>query len=765
MKRKLLLAALMMLMVLLLGSVALAQTDPIVCEMEVSPSAISQPGEVNITITISNSGDTDMQEALTLYSPTSEVVSDFGDEGSVILKAGEVKTWTGTWDVNQHTLDNGQIVFFVKYALFNDDGEREVKSQPIRGTIEQSEAKSAIEVKRTISPGTAREGQTVTVKYDIVNTGTVSLKSITIKENKDINEKTVAVVDELKAGETAQVKFPVTMGTKDLTSSATVSYTSGNDDTVLTETVDEQVIHYGEAAMTAKLTSSAKGVAINETVTLTLELENKGTVDYTDVRVTDETLGDVFTNQELAAGATLTLEKEITLTETTDYQFTITAIDNTGTEVSLATDMLTVTAVDPNNIVHLNVIAAADRTEVYSDPGVVRFTLTIENDSAIDAGEVAVYEGNTELYTFASIPAGETRKLTRDAKLSMAGKYQFTAVTVDALDNTNTFSSNEIQIAYYTPTVAPAVTPAAVITPEPTYAVLTYAPISDPGVGTTPKLIRAFFYPLMIVSAILLGAAIILLIFATRKRMLDKRASEAALDHLDRPKRRDYVTPGDEPEDGLAAVETQPETPDGETEEKPKAKRDTNPLQQEIPSNDVELPHMKYVRNAYQRTAASKEYGKQAAYDTDAYNDEAEGTQAAPEELHRYYARPSQNEGADDGYGDDAAYPGQGGAAYADERELYTDEDGFDPDVYAEDMPAYDDRLGYTPQDAYDDYAESEVYDDAPDAYGENDPYDQSYDERYPDEKAPRQSAADTSARAGRTAAHRRRRSENEPQE
>jgi hypothetical protein len=31
-------------------------------------------------------------------------------------------------------------------------------------------------VKRTITPGTAKEGQTVTIIYDITNTGTVTLK-------------------------------------------------------------------------------------------------------------------------------------------------------------------------------------------------------------------------------------------------------------------------------------------------------------------------------------------------------------------------------------------------------------------------------------------------------------------------------------------------------------------------------------------------------------------------------------------------------------
>lgn len=653
MKRKLLLAALVMLAtLLLLGGVAMAQTtDPIVCKMEVSPSSLSAPGEVSVTITVSNSGDTDMKDPLTLYSPTSEVVTDFGDKGSVILKAGEVKTWTGKWDVNQRTLDNGQIVFFVKYTLYGDNGEKNVKSQPIRGKLETAEAKTDIEVKRTITPGTAREGQKVTVQYDIVNTGTVSLKNITLQENKSISSKTVTVAKELKAGETAQVKFPVTMGKKNLTSSATITYTSGDSTEKKTQKVDEQVILYGEAAMTAKLTSSAKGVTTNGTVKLTLELKNSGTVNYADIRVNDKTLGDVFTNQQIAAGATLKLEKEITLTKTTEYQFTITAIDNTGTTVSLNTDPLTVIAVDPNKIVHLTLVAAADRTEVYSQPGTVRFTLTIQNDSEVDATDVAIYEAKTKINTFDTIPAGQTRSMTRDAALSMAGKYQFSAVTVDALNTTSTFLSNEIQIAFSIPTPTPVVTAAAEPTPEPTYAKLTYPPISNPGVGSTPKLIRAFFYPLLWVSAILLIGAVIVLLIATRKRMTEKKASEAALDHLERVKRRDYVAPVEEAQEAptLEIDKTKEEAPSEGIE-------NTEPES----ISEQELPHMKYVRNAYQHAAEeTTEAGTKPKADSLADNEDSP------------YRKPKAEANANQPDGNEEA------PVLEDEQEAYREEEGY----------------------------------------------------------------------------------------
>ncbi|HPF87952.1 MAG TPA: hypothetical protein PK537_07845 [Candidatus Limiplasma sp.] len=591
MKHKLLVLALLIIALLAFCTLSSAATDPIVCTMEVSPSALSEPGDVTVTITVSNSGDTDMTDPLTLFDPTSQVVTDFGDSGSVTLKAGEVQTWTGTWSVNQRTLENGQIVFFVKYKLENDDGTTTSKSQPIRGTIEQSDYTAKIAVTRTITPLTAREGQTVSVIYNIVNEGTVSLTNLKLAENKDILADTLNITDELKEGETAQFELPVVMGTKDLTSKATITYTIADGTEEQTYDVEEQVITYGEPAVIATLSSDAKGVMMNGTIKLTLELDNTGNVDYTDVRVTDPTLGDVFTNQTLPAGEKLTLDKEITLTQTTDFTFEISAIDKTGTEVIFESNTLSLIAVDPDKALSLTLTLTSDKTEVYSTDEVVKFTVTVLNDSEVDATDVVLSQAGTEICTFTSIPAGESRTFSRDVTLSMAGKYQFTAEGKDSLENTMTFESNVLQIAFLEPTPAPVTpNPNITATPEPTFVKATYPKASDPDIAALPKLIRIFFYPLMIAAAGLLVVALVILLIATKKRTALKKASEKAVDHLERSNHRDYVVPADEqtpPEDT-----TQPEAQAEETETEEKS-------EDEYLSED-ELPHMKYVRNAYQ---------------------------------------------------------------------------------------------------------------------------------------------------------------------
>ena len=326
-KRKGLILGLVFAALMLLAGVAAAsEVDPIVWSMELDPDKLAGPGTVNVTITISNSGDTDMKDPVVLYDPAAQIVSDFGTNGAVLLKAGESATWTGTYDVNDRTLENGAVVYFVKYTLYKDSGEAVDQSQPIRAAISLQTAETDIEVKRTISPTVAGEDQEVVVRYDITNSGTVDLTDVTIQENDDIH-KEKQTIPLLEPGKTAEVRYTVTMGKKDLTSGATITYKSETESETQTYTVENQTITYGESSLTAKLTSDVKGVVENGTVTLSLELKNTGSVDYSDLRVTDPSLGDVFTNQQLKAGESLKLEKEITVPATAEYQFTVTAKD------------------------------------------------------------------------------------------------------------------------------------------------------------------------------------------------------------------------------------------------------------------------------------------------------------------------------------------------------------------------------------------------------------------------------------------------------
>ena len=703
-------------LVLLLGVASAAETDPIVCSMELDPNKLTGPGTVNVTITISNSGDTDMKDPVVLYDPAAQIVSDFGTNGAVMLKAGESATWTGTYDVSERTLENGSVVYYVKYTLYKDSGEAVDQSQPIRQQISLQTAETDIEVKRTISPTVAGEDQEVVVRYDITNSGTVTLTDVTIQENKDIH-KEKQTIPELEPGKTAEVRYTVTMGKKDLTSGATITYKSETESKTQTYTVENQTIAYGESSLTAKLSSNVKGVVENGTVTLSLELKNTGSVDYSDLRVSDPSLGDVFTNQQLKAGQSLTLEKEITVPVTAEYQFTVTATDEGGTEMSVMTEPLTVTAVAPEDALNLTVTATADRTEVFEQPGLVRFTVDIVNDSQVEAKNVVVSHGDTQIYTFASIPAGESRTLSRDTALSMAGKFRFTVTAEDPLESKLTFESNEIQIAFSVPTPAPATpTPPPEPTPDPTFSPATVPPITDPSVGRVPKVIQSVLLPVIVVAGLLLAASCVLLIIATKRRADQRKASKSAIDQLERAKRRDYVTPAEEEEPPQPAEE--------------EVTVNSTALDEEG-EEDLELPHLKYARSAAPVPVEKDEEGYSAIgggfYDEDmatvapqASQDGQEEKDDAPaaEDDRMVYGSP-EDDGASETY-DDAADAYDDGTGY-DAADAYDDGTGYDA------ADAYDDGTGYDAADAYDDGTgygaatyEDLTYDGTYDGYGED---------------------------------------------
>ena len=704
-KSKLLLLALLTAVLLIWGGVALAaDADPIVCSIEVDPDKLSGPGTVNVTITIANSGDTDMRDPVVLYDPSTKIVSDFGTNGAALLKAGESKTWTGAYEVNQRTLDNGSMVFYAKYNIYKDSGEAVPQSQSIRGTIAQQKAEADIDVKRTITPSAAKEGQEVVVKYEIQNSGTVNLTKITIQEHKDINSKK-QTIDVLKPGSIAEIKYPVTMGKDDLTSGATITYQTEESSKKQTYTVENMKIINGESSLEAKLTSSSKGVPVNEKIKLTLTVKNKGSVGVSDLRASDAKLGEVFSGQEIAAGKTLTLEKEITLTETTDYAFSIVATDATGAQVTATTEAVSVTTVDPGDVLTLSVTATPDKTEVFESPGLVRFSIVVANNSRVAANNVAVKHGETTLYTFETIPAGETRKLTRDTALSMAGKYRFTVTAQDPLENDLTFDSNEMQIAFSVPTPAPATaTPVPDPTPEPTFQPVTMPPIADGSIGALPKAVQSVLLPVLILAGVLLIGAGVLLVIATKRRAEQKKAAESALDQLERAKRRDYVTPADEQED---TAESQ----------------SVNPMQSHDDDDsllDYDLPSVDDVRKASvtdnYRTFNEGLYDEEMTSDLNQYSQGDDGydqttdvyapqdgyDQATDEVL---YEQPYQDDGLTDAYESDGYTDGFQDSGYAAGDSAYGEEydgqvvDGHIPDdrentYYSDDETTTDGNMG-----------------------------------------------------------------------
>ena len=575
MNRKHLIPGLILTLALLLLCVssALAADDPLKVSMELSTNRFTEPKEITVSISVSNVGESDLPGPVTLYYPSGKQVEEFG---SPTLTVGTSKSWTGPWKVTQKELEAGRITFKLKYSLYNDEGTLVNKTKNFSLRLIYTGAEPELTINRTIRPMTAQKGQEVTVTYEIENTGDADVTGVTIKENNAVSQKT-GTIDAIAAGEKASYTFTATMGSRDITSSATVSYKSGGKS--YSQKVEAAVIKYGEVKLTASVTADKKGGAPGDTVKLTLKLRNSGTVDFTNVTITDDNLGEVFKDLTVKAKETVTLTHDLTITETQDVQFTVNAEDATGVPVETATGKVNVIATDPTQQIVLSVHAEADRNAVYQIPGNVQFTITVTNESAVDVKNITVKAVDTTINTYDLIEAGDSRTFTRTMAVSMAGTYQFTATCRDQLDQQLSFGSNMLLISLEQPTAEPTEAP-IVTPPAPQYEEVpeTYEDLDParklPGwVDQVESIADQIKWILAGVVAVL----VILLLIGAIRRGAQKRHSNQAMDHLEGANYRDYST---EPKRNKRSVISGKD---------PVEKKDTEEEQTENTAQDSEL--------------------------------------------------------------------------------------------------------------------------------------------------------------------------------
>ncbi len=570
-KRILVLLTLVALFILGLSGAAMAADDPITLSMDLSATRFSGPAEVTVVLRVTNTTDEDMPGPLALYYPNGKIIQDFG---TPTLAAGQSMTWEGTWTVTEEQIKAGRVIFAVQYSLLSDDGSVTTKVDSYYVSIEDAGAVAQVEINRLIVPTMARNGQEVSVVYEVINTGTIDVTDVVIKENSDVS-KSNGKIDLVKAGEKGTYTFTVTMGKKDLTSTANISYKAGGK--TYTETLGSKTIKYGDVKLTATLTADKKGGIEGDTVKLTLKLKNTGKADYENVTVSDPSLGTIFTGLTVKAGETITQEKEITIAQSASYQFTVTGADASGNTIETATDRITVTAVDPTKTVQLAVSAQVDKSVIYILPDVVKFTVSVTNLSQVDATDVTVSASGVDLYTFASIPAGETRSFVRDVRVEMAGNFRFDARVLNQLEETETFYSDLVHIIHSTPTAAPTQVPIA----TPVVPQKEEMPTDDglpPYVTTIQNAMSIGMWVYLGIGAI----ALALIVIGTVGRVKNAAQSAKASDHLERNGYRDYTQ--------AVPARNRHCMPDDEDEDVDKEYHDVQSAEEEAPAEEEADP-------------------------------------------------------------------------------------------------------------------------------------------------------------------------------
>lgn len=517
---------------------AMAVSDPVEFTIQVTPDSLTAPGDVQVSLRVANTGSTDMKDPVTLYDPAGNVVASFGDGGSYILSAGAFRTWEGTWKMTDEQLNAGEVVYTLKYHLEDDNGDLIAMNATASAPVAFTGERVNLSVNRTVSPEVVRSGKEVTVTYELYNSGNVDISDVRVKE---AISRTAQKVDKLQAGEKKTLTFTAKLGNADLTSSATITFKAGDDKKTQTLEITEQIIPKANPNLKIEIASPSTGVNIGEAARLQVTFTNAGNVSYSNVSVTDQNKGEIFTNLSIPAGATVTEEKEFILTEKTTFKVTATLPDNTGETKTLSSNELTVGVFDPEKTLLLTLNLTADQENVQKTPADVRFTLSVTNNSNIKAENITVKHGETAICEIDALEAGQSKTIVRDVRISQAGKFRFTATAKDTMNNEVSFDSNTLQLAYAPATPAPTVEVRATVAPPKT---VTPAPV-DPVLYST----RNALMTVAGVLAVLFGIAFILFAVSTVMRIKNKNKSKNAYDHLELSERRDYTEPAEEAEE------------------------------------------------------------------------------------------------------------------------------------------------------------------------------------------------------------------------
>ena len=370
------LGLLLLALALALALPASAEYDPITTSSACVPNTLVEPGPVDVTIKVYNSGDTDMQSPMTLYDPNGEAVENFVD---VTLAAGQSQSWNGTWNVSQEEMAEGKLRFALRYEL-NAGGAAVQVNKTIAVSIQQDAPAPSLTASYTVTPNPAQEGAEVTLTYTLSNTGNVAVTNVQIT-NEELTDERINI-SRIETGERVTREFVYEMGDEAVTFKPKVTYRADGSDRVLTiGTMAQETIEVAKGDLELELVGGENvvGAMPGDKATLTLTMRNTGNITYSNIQITDSVLGEIESGLELWPGEEKTVQREFTVQESADHAFTVTAVSSAGGEIEHTSNKVSVVALDLERAVNLEVSAEAGQTVIREKPAVVAFAVTVKN--------------------------------------------------------------------------------------------------------------------------------------------------------------------------------------------------------------------------------------------------------------------------------------------------------------------------------------------------------------------------------------------------
>ena len=398
------------------------------------------PEEVRVRVTIVNSGDEPIGD-VRICRENGALVDELGP-----LAAGDgqlvfVEDITPT----QEQLDEGYIVYLVRYTLGKGKPGQTEKERLVRVAIHQMPARPGAEFTRSMPVINCQAGEEATIAYRVKNTGNVTLTDLVVT---DALCGEVGRLEALEPG--AQYTFLYRFTVEETaTSHPTLRYSHRATEETFEKELADASIYLANAQLSIVLDADQSTVSPGGVVTLTCRVTNNGTVSYEGLRLSDQGLGELAVmSGALRPGKEVVFTKTVALKSTTTFQFVLEGQSEGGTPLEMASNPRTVavTSVQEGEST-LSLTAQADKTRL-SSAGEVVFTITVHNPGALDLRRVSLGERERgAFWTLEVVAPGDTVK-EQSFWVDQADTFVFTAELTDAKGGHLTVLSNPVRIEF-----------------------------------------------------------------------------------------------------------------------------------------------------------------------------------------------------------------------------------------------------------------------------------------------------------------------------
>lgn len=420
-----------------------AHAEEVKIDIAVTPTELPDSGTVTFTFEITNyNADYPMTDVT--ISNNGTVCYEMTDQ--TIPQSGSARDISFSLTVSQAQL--GKPIPFV--VSWTRNGEP--MSQEASVTVQQAE-NPVISVARSASTTNAKPGEKVVLTYTVKNSTKFDMSDITLID-ENVSDTPILQLDSLRASGTYSIDYTYIMGDESVTSTPFVTYTV-NGKTKTFSSLDP--LELVMVLIQLDLNIDA-GTPTQKGVTFTIDVENTGTQEISDITVSDERENPVNeTPFSLAPGEQTTLSFIVVPSMSEPLRkvlFTLAGTDSFGNPYTLAPDDVyeVYPYVDSSQI---NVAVSAETvTQWNSETKTLSARITITNHSTVELTGITVLETNIGVIKdYDTLAAGET-SFDLDIQLGSPRNLSITVKGYDPTGANRELASCVMPVAYGTESAA-----------------------------------------------------------------------------------------------------------------------------------------------------------------------------------------------------------------------------------------------------------------------------------------------------------------------